>query len=141
MKKQLLMLAGSALILASCGSNNNQAQSDQAKLDSISKANAAMQDQLNQKKNDSAINAMAAAKADSIEKATHHESGGSEHKTTHKGGHEGNQPPVTQAPAPTPAPQTGLKAHSDQSQTQQTQTGAKPSGGGLKAHSDQSQNH
>ena len=69
MKKQILLLAGSALILASCGSNNNNQQNEQAKMDSIANANKALQDQINQKKNDSTINAMASAKADSIEKA------------------------------------------------------------------------
>jgi hypothetical protein len=66
MKKQILMLAGAALIFASCGSNNNAAN-DQAKIDSISKANAEMQDVMNKQKNDSTINAMAKAKADSME--------------------------------------------------------------------------
>jgi|GEM_PF-4931143 len=73
MKKQILLLAGSALILASCGSNNNanQQAADQAKIDSITKANAALQEAANKQKNDSTINAMAKAKADSMEAAKH----------------------------------------------------------------------
>ncbi len=69
MKKQLLLLIGCLLIVASCGSSNNNEQTEQAKIDSVAKANAALQDIINQKKNDSTINAMAAAKADSIGKA------------------------------------------------------------------------
>jgi len=71
MKKHILLLAGSAMILASCGSNNNEnQQNEQAKMDSIAKANAALQDEINKKRNDSTINAMAAAKADSMAAAT-----------------------------------------------------------------------
>ena len=40
-------------------------------MDSISKANAVLQDEVNRKKNDSTIDAIATAKADSIEKEMH----------------------------------------------------------------------
>lgn len=101
MKKQFLLLAGSAVILASCGSNNSQPNNDQAKIDSITKANAAMQDALNKQKNDSTINAMAKAKADSMElakKETHMEG---EHKHSE---HKPVATPVAPAATPTVAP-------------------------------------
>jgi len=54
------------MILASCGSENTENNNQQAQIDSVAAANAALQDELNKKKNDSAINAIATAKADSI---------------------------------------------------------------------------
>ncbi len=68
MKKQFLILAGSALILASCGSNENtDSANQQAQIDSIAAANAALQDEINKKRNDSAINAIATEKAAAIQ--------------------------------------------------------------------------
>ena len=92
------------MVLASCGSNNNSDQNTQAQMDSISKANAAMQDELNRKKNDSTINAMAAAKADSIEKASHKEAAHEPAHSGHKGG-KATPPPASPAPTPTPTAQ------------------------------------
>ena len=94
------------MILASCGSNTNSNQNTQAAMDSISKANAALQDEINKKKNDSTINAIATAKADSIEKESHR---GTTHEGEHRehrrdGDNQQNQPPVTQAPPPTVSP-------------------------------------
>jgi len=66
MKKQLLLFAGSILILASC-STDNTPNIQQAQIDSIARAKATLQDVLNKQKNDSIINAIAKAKADSIE--------------------------------------------------------------------------
>ncbi len=100
MKKQFLILAGSALILASCGGNDASKENDQKRqMDSIANANAAMQEQINKAKNDSTINALAKAKADSIEAATK----AAEKTPTHKGG--GKTKPPAATPAPTaPAP-------------------------------------
>ena len=70
MKNRILLLAVWALMLASCeGNTNTNLQNQQAQIDSIARVKAALQDVINQKRNDSTINAMAAAKADSIEKA------------------------------------------------------------------------
>ena len=80
-------------------------------MDSIAKANAALQDQINQKKNDSTINAMAAAKADSIEKANAANKAPEpgKTKTTKTTTHtttttKETTPPVTPAPTPAPSP-------------------------------------
>ena len=64
-------MIGGVLVLASCSSSsiNNSQQADLARIDSIARAKAAQQDIINQKKNDSTINALAVAKADSTEKA------------------------------------------------------------------------
>ena len=99
MKKQFLVLAGSALILASCGSNENtENNNQQAQIDSIAAANAALQDELNKKANDSAINAMATAKADSIAAA---EAAAAAAKTSSKGTAKKK---TTAAPPPPPPP-------------------------------------
>ena len=94
-------MAGSALILASCGSNNNNANNDQAKLDSAMKAGEAAKQAEIQHQNDSTIAAQAKAKADSeiiaknaVEKD--HEKHGTKH--------EGTAHNTTQAAAPAPAP-------------------------------------
>src|SRR5580704_10246059 len=132
MKKQLLLLAGSALILASCGSNNTN-QNQQAQIDSMAKVNAAMQDATHKAKNDSTINAMAKAKADSMEmadKSKHHEGG-------HKSGHN-SQENTSNTPPPVTPPPAGMKGHSDQNQNNPNNTGQKQ-GGGMRSHSDQNQ--
>ena len=70
MKKRILLLAGCALILASCSSDdNNNILRQQAQIDSVTKVNLTKQEVINQRKNDSTINAIAVAKADSITKA------------------------------------------------------------------------
>jgi hypothetical protein len=57
-----------ALLVSSCSSSTgNQVQ--EAQIDSAARVKAAAQDVVNQKRNDSTINAIALAKADSIEKA------------------------------------------------------------------------
>jgi len=123
MKKQILILAGSMMILASCGSNNTN-QNTQAQMDSISKANAALQDEINKKKNDSTINAIATAKADSIEKAAKHEGG--EHKGTgHKTGGKEPAPVATQTVAPQPTAQDN-KFNNRQPGSQQSGTKLTP---------------
>lgn len=101
MKKQFLILAGSALILASCGSNENtENNNQQAQIDSIAAANAALQDELNKKANDSAINAIANAKADSIAAA---EAAAAAAKTSGKGAAK-KKPATTPTPPPPPPP-------------------------------------
>lgn len=131
MKKQFLILAGSALLLASCGNDANKENEQQKQMDSIANANAAMQEQINKAKNDSTINALAKIKADSIEKAN--ADAEKAKSTTHKGG-------KTKAPAPVPvhtvapAP-TGGRAHSDQNLNDPNKQPQKSGGG--RAHSDQ----
>ncbi len=102
MKKQILLLAGSALILASCGSNNNNQANEQAKIDSITKANAALQDQMNKAKNDSTINAMAKIKADSIELANKAAAKPEASAKHHE--HKAKEPVAAPTPAPPPPP-------------------------------------
>ncbi len=101
MKKQFLILAGSALILASCGSNENtDSANQQAQIDSIAAANAALQDEINKKRNDSAINATATAMADSIRAAEEAAAAAS----AKKGGTKKKATPPPAAPAPPPPP-------------------------------------
>lgn len=102
MKKQFLLLAGSALILASCGSNSNdESKNQQAQIDSIAKVNAEMQDAMNKAKNDSAINARAKFIADSMDAASKKET---ERKTTKGGGKKATPAPVATPPPPPPPP-------------------------------------
>jgi hypothetical protein len=69
MIKRYLLLPAVIIMLASCdNSNNNIVQSQQAQIDSAARANAYQQEEINRKKNDSTINAIALAKADSIQK-------------------------------------------------------------------------
>jgi hypothetical protein len=68
MKKQILLLAGSALILASCGSNNNPPAQSQAQIDSAVNAKLAEHDAANAAKNDSTLKAMEKEKADAMAK-------------------------------------------------------------------------
>lgn len=125
MKKQFLLLAGSALILASCGSNNTQ-NNQQAQIDSIAKVNAAMQDAINKQKNDSTINAMAKAKADSIDMAKEMARGkGMKHEPAHKAGHK-SEPTTAATPTPPPPPATvgqGKPSMKDQSNTGEKKDG------------------
>lgn len=133
MKKQILLLAGSALILASCGSNNQPAQT-QAQIDSAVNAGVAQHDAANAAKNDSTLKAVEKEKAEAIARERHEEK-----KHEEKAANNNTPPPPapTPAPPPPPPPAGGLKGHSDQAQTSPN-TSAKPTGGGLKAHADQS---
>ena len=136
MKKQILLLAGSAVILASCGSNNNPAQT-QAQIDSTVNAKMAQHDAENAAKNDSTLKAMEKEKAEAMSREHHQEKKREEHNNNNNSSTQ-NTPPVDNTPPP--PPQTGLKAHSDQSQQNNTNNPASPThGGGLKAHSDQNQ--
>jgi hypothetical protein len=129
MKKQFLFLVGSALILASCGSNNTPPAQSQAQIDSAVNAKVAAQNAANAAKNDSTLRAVEQEKAAVMSKERHEEKR-HEEKTS------GNNTPAPPPPPPPPPPAGGLKGHSDQSQTSGN-TGNAPSGGGLKAHADQ----
>ncbi len=138
MKKQFLFLAGSAIILASCGSNNNQpAAPTAAQTDSAMNAKLAEHDAANAAKNDSTLKAIEKEKADAAMKEHHGEG------KKHEGGKE-TKPATTPTVAPTPAP-GGLRGHSDQTQNKTTTpnnaTTTGKSGGGLRGHSDQNQGH
>jgi len=69
MRKILLFLAGSCLILASCDVNSNQEAQDQAKarIDSSVNAKISQQQAALANKNDSIINALAKKKAEEME--------------------------------------------------------------------------
>ncbi len=139
MKKQFLFLAGCAVILASCGSNNNNAGQTQAQIDSTVNATMAQHDAANASKNDSTLKAIEKEKAEAI--AKEHEAKHEEHEAKNAANGNNGAQPATPAPTPT-NPAGGLKAHSDQSQSANPNSAGKPaSGGGLKAHSDQSQGH
>src|SRR5689334_12137613 len=130
MKKHLLLLAGSAVLFASCGSNNNQAQT-QAQIDSAVNAKMAQHDAENAAKNDSTLKAMEKEKAEAMAREHHGEK-------KHESKKEEPAAPVTPPPPP-PPPATGMRSHSDQSKTNpSTGTDQKPAGGGMRAHSDQS---
>ena len=64
MKKQFLFLAGCAVILASCGSNNTNAGQTQAQIDSSVNAKMAQHDADNAAKNDSTLKAIEKEKAE-----------------------------------------------------------------------------
>jgi len=134
MKKQFLFLAGSAIILASCGSNNNDQPPapTQAQIDSAMNAKLAEHDAANAAKNDSTLKAIEKEKADAAMK----ERNDGKKRTDKK-----------PAPAPTPTvaptkPEGGLRGRSDQNQNKTTTpNGATNTGksGGLRGRSDQNQ--
>ena len=95
MKKQFLFLAGSAIMFASCGSNNNQAQT-QAQIDSTVNAKLNEHDQANAAKNDSTLKAIEKEKAEAAHRE--HEHGGKRE--------EGNNAAPAPAPTQTVAPAT-----------------------------------
>ena len=104
MKKTFLLLAGSAFILASCGSNNEPTAPTQAQVDSAVNAKLAEHDAENAAKNDSILKAMEAEKAAAMAKET-------ETKTTTKVKANGTKKTTTKTtvtepatPAPTPPP-------------------------------------
>ena len=97
MKKQFLFLAGSALILASCGSNNNTPTQTQAQIDSSVNAKLAEHDAANAAKNDSTLKAIEKEKAEALAK---------EKEAEHSGGkkHSGAKKEATPPPPPPPPP-------------------------------------
>ena len=96
MKKQFLFLAGCAVILASCGSNNNNAGQTQAQIDSTVNATMAQHDAANASKNDSTLKAIEKEKAEAI--AKEHEAKHEEHEAN-KAANASN----SASPAPVPA--------------------------------------
>ena len=105
MKKTLLFLAGSTILFASCGSNNNTESATQSKaqIDSAVNAQVAAKEGAMKAQADSAIAAKAKATADSIEIAKNavakdHASGGTK---THAAS---TKPTTTPPPPPPPAP-------------------------------------
>jgi hypothetical protein len=67
LKKQILLLVCGALSVVSCGRNNNENETIKYQMDSAAKASGLSEDEINRKKNDSIIMAIATKHADSIE--------------------------------------------------------------------------
>ncbi len=142
MKKQFLLIAGAALMLASCGGENHEDQGQsQAQIDSAVNAQVAEREAEMARKNDSMLRAMEAEKAmqDSIAAAEAAKKSTKKTTKTPK-----SEPPVTPAPPPPAPPKSGgMRGRSDQSQdgkigTQDKST-APAKGGGMRGRSDQSQ--
>jgi hypothetical protein len=98
MKKQFLLLAGSAVLFASCGSNNNNQAQTQAQIDSAVNAGVQKHDAENAAKNDSVLKAMEKEKADAMTKE--HQSSGGSHKPGHKTPAAEPAPPPVQTVSP-----------------------------------------
>jgi cytoskeletal protein RodZ len=133
MKKQFLLLAGAAVILASCGSNEpKQEGPTQAQIDSTVAAQVAAHDAENAARNDSALKAMEAEKAAAaaaIEEETKTKTKTTSTKTKTKTTTTKTETP----PPPPPPPAGGMRGHADQA----TPTPAGKSGGGMRGHADQ----
>lgn len=139
MKKQFLLLAGAALILASCGGENkteDQGQT-QAQIDSAVNAQVAEREAEMARRNDSMLKAMEAEKAAAEAAAANSKTTKTTTKTKTKTKTE--EPATPAPPPPPPPPPGGLRGRSDQSQDGSQGTQSKPSGGGLRGRSDQSQ--
>ena len=112
MKKQFLILAGSAILLASCGSNNTTPPAPtQAQMDSAMNAKLAEHDAANAAKNDSTLRAIEKEKADAE---------AAKKNTSHTGGKKDEHKAPAPAPTPTVAPATignGKPNMGDHSQT------------------------
>jgi hypothetical protein len=98
MKKQILLLAGAAIILASCGGENKteDAGQSQAQIDSAVNAQVAEREAEMARKNDSTLKAMEAEKA-AAEAAAAEEA-------AKKGGKKTKTPKASPAPTPAPPP-------------------------------------
>jgi septal ring factor EnvC (AmiA/AmiB activator) len=138
MKKQILVMASAAFLLASCGgeTKTEDAGQTQAQIDSAINAQAAEHEAEKARAIDSTVQAEAAARAAAEAAEAAKKSGGKKSTTkTPKAEPASPAPP----PPPPPPPSGGLRGRSDQSQSG-TGTEAKPaSGGGLRGRSDQSQ--
>lgn len=133
MKKQFLFLASCALILASCGSNEQKGQS-QAQIDSTVNAQVAAHDAENAAKNDSTLKAMEKEKADAMAKEAEAKAAAEKAASTGKKKSSGGkkEEPKPTPPPPPPPPPGGMKGHADQQATE----AAKSGGGGMRAHKD-----
>jgi hypothetical protein len=102
MKRQsILFLAGGLLALASCNSNNENAGMSQAQIDSMVNVKVQEMTVQMQASNDSMINALAQAKADSMIAAMKGASASSSSHSTH---HTTTTKPTETAPPPPPPP-------------------------------------
>jgi len=136
MKKQFLLLAGSALILASCGSNNENKGQTQAQVDSAVNAKLAEHDAANAAKNDSTLKAIEAEKAAAAAAATKETETKTTSTTKHSAGKTKTKTKTeTKTVEPTPPPAGGMRGHADNA-TPPTNSGAK-TGGGMRGHADQ----
>lgn len=122
MKKQFLLLAGSALILASCGSNNENKGQTQAQVDSAVNAKLAEHDAANAAKNDSTLKAIEAEKAAAAAKET-------ESKTTtttkHSGGKTKTKTVTETKVTPVPPPPAPANAKDSRFNSSDNNGGAK----------------
>ena len=145
MKKHFLLLAGAAVILASCGGENKteDAGQSQAQIDSAVNAQVAAKEAEMARVQDSTLKAMEAEKAAADSAAAAEEAKKAGGKKSTKKSTKATPPasPTTPPPPPPPPPaQGGLKGRSDKAQETGTPaTQSKPSGGGLRGRSDQSQ--
>ena len=141
MKKQFLLLAGAALIMASCGGENKteDAGQSQAQIDSAVNAQVAAKEAEMARVQDSTLKAMEAEKAAADSAAAAEEAKKAGGKKSTKKTTKATPPASPTTPPPPPA-QGGLKGRSDKAQESGTPaTQSKPSGGGLRGRSDQSQ--
>ncbi len=140
MKKQFLLLAGSAILFASCGNDNKAAEdaaANQRKIDSTAQAASAAKEVEMKAANDATIAAAAKAKADSEAIA---KDAVANDRAKHPASNGGTKTVVTKTKTKTveevPVKQGGLRGHADNA-TPAPATDAKKSGGGLRGHADQ----
>lgn len=108
MKKQFLFLAGTAIILASCASNNENPAQTQAQIDSAVNAKMAEHDAENAAKNDSTLRAMEKEKAEAEARAQEAEAAAAKGgKTKTKTKTTTTTTTVKETPPPAPAPTVG----------------------------------
>ena len=135
MKKQFLLLACAAVMLASCGSNEKKEEGQtQAQIDSTVAAELAKHDAENAAKNDSTLKAIEAEKAAALAKeqeaaAAAASSGKKKTKT------KTTTTTTTKTETPPPPPTGGMRGHSDQNAT--APGTENKSGGGMRKHADQ----
>lgn len=110
MKKQILLLAGSAILLASCGSEEKKSEGPtQAQIDSTVNAQVAERAAAEKAKNDSIVAAAAQVTADSIAKAQEEEAAAKSKKTTTKTKTKTTTKTETKTPPPPPPPPANPK--------------------------------
>jgi predicted nucleic acid-binding Zn-ribbon protein len=102
MRKHILLFAGSAILFASCGSNNNNQANEQAKIDSIANAKVAEHDAAAAAQQDSVMKAAEAEKAKATEaEAKAKEAESKAHASTKKGSTKTTTTTATPPPPPT----------------------------------------